>query len=78
MPGSVEIDISDLDTFEKAVYIRDITVGDNVTVTADPDQMVARVIAPRVEIEEEVETEGIEGEEGLEGEEAGESEPTEE
>ena len=78
VPGSVEIDISDLDTFEKAVYIRDITVGDNVTVTADPDQMVARVIAPRVEIEEEVETEGIEGEEGLEGEEAEESEPTEE
>ena len=78
VPGSVEIDISDLDTFEKAVYIRDIIVGDNVTVTADPDQMVARVIAPRVEIEEEVETEGIEGEEGLEGEEAEESEPTEE
>ena len=78
VPGSVSIDISDLDTFEKAVYIRDIIVGDNVTVTADPDQMVARVIAPRVEIEEEVETEGIEGEEGLEGEEAEESEPTEE
>ncbi|MEE2885263.1 MAG: 50S ribosomal protein L25 [Chloroflexota bacterium] len=78
VPGSVSIDISDLDTFEKAVYIRDIIVGDNVTVTADPDQMVARVIAPRIEIEEEVETEEIEGEEGLEGEESEDSEPTEE
>ena len=78
VPGSVSIDISHLDTFEKAIYIRDITVGDNVTVTADPDQMVARVIAPRVEVEEEVETEDIEGEEGLEGEGSEDSEPTEE
>ena len=76
VPGSVELDISDLDTFEKAVYIRDIAVGDNVTITADPNQMVARVVEPRIEIEEEVETEELEGEEGLEGEESEDSEPT--
>ena len=76
VPGSIELDISDLDTFEKAVYIRDIAVGDNVTITADPNQMVARVVEPRIEVEEEVETEELEGEEGLEGEESQDSEPT--
>ena len=75
VPGSVELDISDLDNFEKAVYIRDIAVGDNVTITADPNQMVARVVEPRIEVEEEVETEELEGEEGLEGEESEDSEP---
>lgn len=77
VPRSVEIDISDLDTFEKAVYVRDLTVTDNISVTADPSQMVARVIEPRIEIEEVVEDEDIEGEDTLEGEESEDTESTE-
>ena len=40
-----------MDDFEKAIYVRDIAVGANVTVISDEGDMVARVIPPRVEAE---------------------------
>ncbi len=69
IPASLEVDVSDLDDFEKAVYVRDLTIGSRVTVITDENEMIARVTPPRVEVEEEVS--GEEGEvleEGEEGE----------
>ena len=65
VPASIELDVSTLDDFEKAIYVRDVSVAANVTVVTDSDEMIARVVPPRVEVEEEVE--GLEGEEGAEG-----------
>ena len=69
VPVSFEVDLSDLDDFEKAIYVRDISVEANVTVVTDPDEMIARVGPPRIEVEEVEEEEG-EVEEGAEGAEA--------
>ena len=73
VPTSFSIDVSDLDDFEKAVYVRDISVGPNVTVVTDPDELLARVSPPRIEVvEEEAAVEEEELEEGAEeGEVAG-------
>ncbi len=68
MPESLEVDVSDLDDFEKAVYVSGIAVGSNVTVITESEEMIARVIPPRVEEVEEV----VVGEELEEGEEAAE------
>ena len=54
MPQYIEMDISGLDDFEKALRISDVTVGDKVTVLNEPYEMIARVNAPRVVVEEEV------------------------
>ncbi len=74
IPASFTLDVSDLDDFEKAVRIGDLEIGADVTVLQESDEMVARVLPPRLEEEEveEVEEEEIEGEEGVEGEEGAE------
>ena len=64
VPVSFEVDVSDLDDFEKALYVRDISVEANVTVVTDPDEMIARVGPPRIEVEEVKEAEEDEVEEG--------------
>ena len=69
MPESLEVDVADLDDFEKAVYVSSIEVGSNVTVITESEEMIARVIPPRVEVEEEVVGEGLE--EGAEAAEDG-------
>lgn len=53
VPSSLSIDVSDLDDFEKAVYVRDISVDSNVTVVTDQEELLARVSPPRIEIVEE-------------------------
>lgn len=69
MPASLEVDVTGMDDFEKAIFVRDVTVDANVTVITDSDEMVARVIPPRVEVEE-VPAEGdlVDVEEGEEAE----------
>ena len=52
VPASFEVDVSMLDDFEKGVYVRDVSVDADVTVVTDPDQLIARVSAPRIEVEE--------------------------
>ena len=79
VPASLDVDVSGLDDFEKAVYVSDVAVDSRVTVITGADEMVARVSAPRIEVEEVAEEEEIEGEgEGEEGAEQAEGEGEEE
>ena len=63
VPPSVELDISVLDDFEKALRRSDIDLGDKVTILTDPNEVIARVNPPRVVVEE-VAAVAAEGEEG--------------
>ena len=68
VPASIELDVSILEDFEKGIFVRDVSVGPDVTIITDPDELIARVSPPRIEVEEEeVAEEGVE-----EGEEAAE------
>ena len=69
IPAAFHLDISSLDDFEKALRVADIQVPANVTISRDPEDMVARVAPPRVE--------AAEGEEGEAAVEAPEGEVTE-
>jgi large subunit ribosomal protein L25 len=72
LPSSIELDITPLDTFEGVLHASDLIIPPGVTLVTDPSEPVARVQAPRIEEEPEVEPtvapEGIEGEAGVEGE----------
>ena len=70
VPGSFTVDISELDDFEKAVYVRDLAGAARVTILTDPDALLARVGAPRIEAEAEVAAEDEELAEGEEPEDA--------
>ena len=78
LPQSIEYAIDSLEDFEATVHVRDLAIPSDVTLLNDPDEVVARVQAPRVEVEEEPEApeaeEGAgEAAEAAEGEEAGEA-----
>jgi large subunit ribosomal protein L25 len=51
LPHAIEVDISILDNFEKAVYVRDLKVSDKVQIITSADDMVTNVAAPRSEAE---------------------------
>ena len=59
VPESFELDISGLDDFEKAIRVADVTVSEDVSILADPEDIVARVNPPRVEEERGEVEEGI-------------------
>lgn len=67
LPQSIEYSIDSLVDFDAAIYVRDLTIPDDVTLLTDADEIIAKVQAPRIEVEEE--PVAAEGEE-LEGEEA--------
>jgi large subunit ribosomal protein L25 len=68
LPHEITVDVTSLVDLEAAIHVRDLGVeSDAVHVLNDPDDMVARVMPPRV-IEEPVVEEAEEGEEGEEGE----------
>ena len=80
IPTEFVLDIASLDGFDKSILISDLETDDSIELMNPEDQMLARVLPPRMEEEPTVETE--EGEEGIEGEEGteelgGEQEPTE-
>ena len=65
LPQSIEYSIESLIDFDAAVHVRDLTIPSDVTLLTDGDEVVAKVQAPRIEVEEEpVVAEGAEGEEG--------------
>jgi len=55
IPDSVELDVSSLTEAEQAIHVRDITLDEGITVLNNPEQLVVKISARRVEklIEEE-------------------------
>lgn len=63
LPQSIEYSIDSLVDFDAAIHVRDLVVPEDVTLLTDPEDVVAKVQAPRVEVEEEpVVAEAAEGE----------------
>ncbi len=55
LPPQIEVDLSPLEEVGQSIYVRDITLSPDITVSTDPDQLVAKVSEARVEVEEVVE-----------------------
>lgn len=55
LPPQVEVDLSTLEELDQTIYVRDITLGPDITLTTDLDQMVVKISAVHVEKVEEVE-----------------------
>lgn len=74
MPVLFNVDVSGLDNFDKTIRVNVLEAGPNVTVVTDLEDLIATVVPPRIEEEEEPEgVEGLEdGEEMGEGAEVGE------
>jgi large subunit ribosomal protein L25 len=53
LPESLHYDLSKLVDYDTTVTVADLIVPDGVTVQADEHEVIARVLAPRVEVEEE-------------------------
>jgi large subunit ribosomal protein L25 len=51
LPDSIEVDISVLDDFEKAIHVSDLVVPKGVEIQNDPSELIARVEEPRSEEE---------------------------
>lgn len=78
IPAAFRVDVTGLEDFAMSIRIGDIAVAADVIITRAPEEMIARVVPPRIEeepVDEVEEDELLEGEEGEEGaEEAGEAE----
>jgi len=61
VPQAIEVDVSDLDDFEKAIHVSDISFGSSIAIVTSPDELVARVNQPRVTAEAAGEEVGGEG-----------------
>ncbi len=59
---SIDVDISGLTAVGDAIYVRDLTFPESLTILNDPDDMIARINPLRALVDET--TEGEEGEEG--------------
>ena len=70
IPASFTIDVSGLDDFDKTIRVDSLTLSADVTILADPGQMITTVVRPRIEEEPEAEEELLEEGEEAEGEEA--------
>lgn len=49
------MDISHLEELDQGIRVSDIAVDPGITILSDPNELVARVSPPRVEVEAEVE-----------------------
>ena len=76
LPQSIHYSIDSLRTFEDAIHVRDLEIPSDAALLTDPEEVVAKVLPPRVE-EEPVVAEAAEGEEGAEGEAGAEGEGAE-
>ena len=52
IPAAIRMDISILEDFDQAIHVGDVPVDPDVTILADPDVLIARVIQPRIEVAE--------------------------
>ena len=68
IPVSLEISVAGLDDFEKSLYVSDLSIPENITLISSSDDLIARVVPPRIEEEEVVaSTEEDEMTEGVDG-----------
>ena len=78
IPVSLEISVAELDDFEKSLYVSDLSIPENITLISSSDDLIARVVPPRIEEEEVVasteEDEMTEGDGGDASEESSDSE----
>ena len=65
VPKSLELDISVIESLEQSILVGEIEIAEGVQIVSDETFAVARVIPPRIEVEEEEVAEEA-GEEGLE------------
>lgn len=49
LPQSIQYDIASLATFDDVIRLRDLAIPGDVTLLTDPDEIVAKVLPPRVE-----------------------------
>jgi large subunit ribosomal protein L25 len=71
LPQSIEYSIESLVDFDGTIHVRDLAIPGDVTLLTDADEIIAKVQAPRIEVEEvPVVEEGEEGEGAEEGAEA--------
>jgi large subunit ribosomal protein L25 len=54
MPHSIEADLSGLVQLDQALHVKDLRVGEGVTIIADPGKVVAKIARLRIEVVEEV------------------------
>lgn len=55
LPQSIEVDLGTLTELEQALHVRDLKVPPEVTITLDPETLVAKVGAPKLRAEVEAE-----------------------
>jgi|YelNatPaOPRAMG01_1025707.scaffolds.fasta_scaffold36485_1 large subunit ribosomal protein L25 len=60
LPHSLQVDLSVLEDVDQSICVKDIPVGENVTVLSDPEQVVIKVVEARKEVEEVVPAEAVE------------------
>ena len=74
VPKSLEIDISVIESLEQSILVGEVEIAEGVQIVSDETFAVARVIPPRIEVEEEEIAEEIgEGEESEDGDETDDS-----
>ena len=71
LPDVLTYDLSSLVDYDATITVADLTPPEGVTIQAEPTEVIARVLAPRVE-EEPVVAEAVEGEAAEGGEDAAE------
>jgi large subunit ribosomal protein L25 len=54
VPPQIEVDISELEEIEKPINVKHIVLDPDITVHADPEQLVVKVSEAIVKVEEEV------------------------
>jgi large subunit ribosomal protein L25 len=53
VPSAINVDVSGLDSFDKSIYVRDITPPDKVTIEMSADELLVSLTPTRPEAEEE-------------------------
>jgi len=81
VPPQIEVDVSTLEEVEQAIHVRDIVLDPDITVNAEPEQLVVKVTEAVVKVEEveevAVEEEAVEAEAEAPAGEAAEQPPAE-
>lgn len=52
LPSSIEVNVSDLDSFDKNIHVRDLVAPEGATFITDMDELVASLTPVRAEVDE--------------------------